>query len=291
MQCRKPIVAGQFYPDDKNECLLEINACIEEGGITAELPEKIVGGIVPHAGWFFSGSTAAMVFSAVKKQNESVDTFIIFGAAHRYMDYRPVVYEKGCWQTPLGEILIDEQLSSAVLKTNLAFADSSIHHPEHSLEVQVPFIQFLFPKAKILPIITPPAKDAIKLGEAIGDIIGSIKDKSIVCIGSTDLTHYGPGYGFTPAGTGVKAIDWADNVNDKQFIDSAVALEAEKLLTNAAENSNACGPGAAAATIAAAKKLGKEKGVLLSHTNSLKIMLTKMGRSSSDSVGYTAIVF
>jgi AmmeMemoRadiSam system protein B len=291
MQCRKPIVAGQFYPDEKDECLSEINSCIKEGKFTGQLPQTICGGIVPHAGWFFSGSTAALVFSAIKKQNTRVDTFIIFGAAHSYLSAKPVVYDKGCWETPMGEILIDEQLCVAVLKTGLAVADNSIHRPEHSLEVQVPFIQYLFPNAKILPVITPPATDAIKLGEAIADIIGSIKDKSIVCIGSTDLTHYGPGYGFTPAGTGPKAFDWADNVNDKQFIDLAVTLEAEKLLSNAAENSNACGPGAAAATIAAAKKLGRKKGLLLSHTNSLKIMLSKMGRDSSESVGYAAIVF
>ena len=291
MQCRKPIVAGQFYPDDKDECLSEINTCIEEGAFTGELPQKIVAGIVPHAGWFFSGSTAALVYSAIKKQNKHVDTFVIFGAAHRYMNTKPVMYDKGCWETPLGQILIDEQLAEMVLKTKLTDADSSAHRPEHSIEVQVPFIQYLFPDAKLLPIIVPPAREAVRLGEAIGDIIGAEKTKAIVCIGSTDLTHYGPGYGFTPVGIGQGAVEWADNVNDKQFIDLAAALEPEKLLTNTAENSNACGPGAAAATIAVAKKLSREKGVLLLHTNSLKIMLRKMNRTSSESVGYAAIVF
>lgn len=291
MQCRKPIVAGQFYPDNKEECLSEIKSCLGEAAFTGELPQQIAGGIVPHAGWFFSGATAALVYSAIKKQNKKVDTFVIFGAAHRYMNTKPVIYDKGCWETPLGQVLIDEQLAETVLKTKFADENSYTHRLEHSIEVQVPFIQYLFTDARILPIITPPARDAIKLGEAIGDIIGLEKGKSIVCIGSTDLTHYGPGYGFTPVGTGLKAIDWADNVNDKQFIDFAIALEAEKVLISAAENSNACGPGAASATIAAAKKLGREKGVLLSHTNSLKIMLSKMGRSSSESVGYAAIVF
>ena len=291
MQCRKPIVAGQFYPDNKEECLSEIKRCLDEAELSGELPERITAGIVPHAGWFFSGSTAALTFSAIKKQYKQVNTFVIFGAAHRYMSTTPAIYEKGCWQTPLGDIFIDEQLAAQVLKTGTAIADCSIHRPEHSLEVQVPLIQYLFDDAKIVPIITPPAKDAIKLGEAVGEIITAEKDKSIVCIGSTDLTHYGPGYGFSPVGTGPKAINWADTVNDKQFIDLAIAMEPEKILINAEEKSNACGPGAAAATIAAAKKLGCRKGVLLSHTNSLKVMLSKMGRTSSEYVGYAAIVF
>jgi len=291
MQCRKPIVSGQFYPDDKDECLGEIKRCLSEAALTTELPQKIIAGIVPHAGWFFSGATAALVYSAIKKQNKSVDTFIIFGTAHRYPGSEPVIYNKGCWESPLGQVLIDEQLADSVSTSGLAIADTSIHRPEHSIEVQVPFIQYLFGDAKILPIITPPSKESIKLGEAIGVLLSAEKTKTIVCIGSTDLTHYGPGYGFTPVGTGLKAIDWADNVNDKQFIDLAIALEAEKLLVSAEENGSACGPGAAAAAIATVKKLGIQSGLLLSHTNSLKIMLSKLGRSSSESVGYAAIVY
>jgi AmmeMemoRadiSam system protein B len=80
-------------------------------------------------------------------------------------------------------------------------------------------------------------------------------------------------------------------VNDQRFIDLALKLDAEGLLASAAENCNACGPGAAAATVAAAKILGKRKGLLLGHTNSNEIMLRKMGETSYDSVGYAAIVF
>ena len=290
MQCRKPIVAGQFYPEDKDDCLAEIKACIEEGAFSGQLPQDIVAGIVPHAGWFFSGQVAAMVFSAIKKQNGSVDTFVIFGAAHSYLNAKPIIYDKGCWESPLGQILIDEQLAELFLKTGLAEADPVAHRAEHSIEVQVPFIQYLLPEAKLVPIIVPPAREAVGFGEAVGEIIGSQKHK-IVCIGSTDLTHYGPRYGFTPMGVGSRAIEWADNVNDKQFIDLAIALEPEKLLVNAAKNSNACGPGAAAAAVAVAKKLGRKEGILLTHTNSSEIMLEKMNRASSESVGYAAIVF
>jgi AmmeMemoRadiSam system protein B len=290
MQTRKPIVAGQFYPGQRASCIAEINECIHEGKSSASLPETIVAGIVPHAGWTFSGSLAAMVFSAIKQRHDKVDTFIIFGAAHGYYGQKPAVYEKGSWLTPLGEAAVDEELAEIVLKTGVAVPDTSAHQDEHSIEVQVPFIQHLFAGAKILPVLTPPNELAIPLGEAMGDITKQ-QQKKITLIGSTDLTHYGPRYGFAPMGTGAKALKWASDVNDKEFIDFALKLDAMDLLTSAAGKLNACGPGAAAATVAAAKKLGKTKGLLLAHTSSNIVMLEKMGAPSEDAVGYAAIVF
>jgi AmmeMemoRadiSam system protein B len=290
MQTRKPIVAGQFYPGQHCSCVDEINECLRLEKLTEQLPETIVAGIVPHAGWTFSGQLAAMVFSAIKQRHDKVDTFIIFGAAHGYYGSSPAVYDKGSWLTPLGEVAVDEELADAVLKSNTAVSDASAHQDEHSIEVQVPFIQHLFADAKILPILTPPSEESISLGDVIGDIIKQ-QQKKIVCIGSTDLTHYGPRYGFTPMGTGANALQWASGVNDKEFIDLALKLQPQKMLASAAENYNACGAGAAAAAVAAAKKLGKTKGLLLAHTNSNEVMLQKMGYSSAEAVGYAAIVF
>lgn len=291
MQTRKSIVAGQFYPGQHDACIDEINDFINSMAPIESLPEEIVAGIVPHAGWTFSGQLAAMVFSAIRQQHEKVHTFIIFGAAHRYIGGEPALYDRGFWETPLGRAPVDEDLADQILEAGPASSDCSAHQSEHSIEVQVPFIQYLFAGAKILPILVPPTEEAIILGDNVGEIISRDKDKKIICIGSTDLTHYGPRYGFTPMGVNSKALQWADSVNDKKFIDAALELEPEDLLATAAENCNACGPGASAAMIAAAKKLGSEKGLLLAHTNSNEVMKTMMGTSSADSVGYAAIVF
>jgi hypothetical protein len=291
MQTRRPFVAGQFYAGHYDSCVDEINECLEEETIAETLPETIVAGIVPHAGWTFSGALAALVFSAIKQQHDKVHTFVIFGATHSYFGKMPAVYEAGNWLTPLGEVAVDGELAEAVLKSGAAVSDSDAHGAEHSIEVQVPFIQYLFAGAKILPILVPPREQAVTLGAAVGDIIARAKQKKIVCIGSTDLTHYGPRYGFTPMGTGTEGLRWADKINDQRFIDLALKLDAEEMLADAAENCNACGPGAAAAAAAAAKKLGKTEGLLLAHTNSNEIMLRKMGETSYDSVGYAAMVF
>jgi len=288
---RKPVVASQFYPGQRDACLAEIDQCLRQRPLSEPLPETIVAGIVPHAGWAFSGDLAAMVFAAVKQIHEKVDTFCILGAAHGYFQPMPALYESGSWITPLGQALIDGELAAAVLAEGAAVADANAHGPEHSIEVQLPFIKHLFPDAKILPIIAGPNKRAIRLGERLGDIIARDRRKKIVCIGSTDLTHYGPRYGFTPAGMGPEALKWATCVNDQQFIDMALKLDPHSLLANAVEKCNACGAGAAAATITAAKTLGKTEGVLLAHTNSNDVMLEKMGTSANDAVGYTAIVF
>ena len=291
MQARKPIVAGQFYPGRHDSCVDEIDECLEEKALGKSLPETIVAGIVPHAGWTFSGSLAALVFSAIKQRHQRVHTFVIFGAAHGYFGQSAAVYETGSWITPLGEVAVDEELAGAVLSSGAAVSDSAAHRAEHSIEVQVPFIQYLFAGAKILPILVPPGEQAVALGTSVGGIISADEHKKIVCIGSTDLTHYGPRYGFTPMGTGAEALKWADRVNDQKFIDLALKLESQSLLTSAAENCNACGAGAAAAAVAAAKKLGKTEGLLLAHTSSNEIMLHKMGTTSAESVGYAAIIF
>ncbi len=294
METRQPVVAGQFYPGAQRACLAELMECLAErpveGAIQGALPQTIVGGIVPHAGWVFSGSLAAMVFEAIRQRHEQVDTFVIFGAAHGYFGSEPAVFARGRWLTPVGEIAIDEELAAAILETGTAVEDPRAHRGEHSIEVQVPFVQHLFEQARIVPIVVPPRERAMALGEAVGRIVRD-GGKKVVCIGSTDLTHYGPRYGFAPMGVGPQGQKWASEVNDRDFIEAARAMDARGLLAGSAEKCNACGAGAAAATISAARVLGKTEGVLLAHTNSNEIMRKKMGSTGAESVGYAAMVF
>ncbi len=289
MPSRKPIVAGQFYPNAKEAVMSEIKSCLGEYALPDDLPAPIVSGIVPHAGWAFSGGPAGMVFNAIKQQNEAVDTFILFGAAHGYYDKTPAVYGEGSWLSPLGEVQIDGDLAAEIVQSEIAINDPAAHRGEHSIEVQIPFVQYLFENAKIVPIVVPASDISVRLGDIVGRII-SDSEKRIVCIGSTDLTHYGPHYGYTPMGFGDEGFQWSKNVNDRQFIDLALELDAENVVTNALDNSSACGPGAAAATLAAAKKLGSTQARLLVHTNSAEVMTAKMGIESQDAVGYAAIV-
>ncbi|MHC5157383.1 MAG: AmmeMemoRadiSam system protein B [Planctomycetota bacterium] len=290
MNVRKPAVAGQFYGGTPAQCLAEIDECLPLRDLKTELPDPIVAAIVPHAGWVFSGELAATAFKAIQQANQHVDTFVIFGAAHRYFGGGAVVYDSGAWETPLGQIEIDTELASLIVDKG-AIADPNAHRGEHSIEVQVPFIQHLFPNAKIVPIIVPVADFDHKFGTHVGQLIHKHKDKKVVCIASTDLTHYGPRYGFCPEGTGEAALKWAREVNDMEFIDLALRMEADRLLEVALEKGNACGPAAVATVVATAKAMGRICGILLGHTTSSDIMLQKFNQSSEESVGYAAIVF
>lgn len=291
MLARQAAVAGQFYGGSEKQCLAEIEGCFSAIKVPEGLKDEIVGGVVPHAGWVFSGDLAGLVFSAIKKVHPKVDTFLIFGASHRYSGREAVVYDKGSWETPLGNIDIDEELAGQITELNGVKADRDAHRDEHSIEVQVPFIQYLFPEAKIVPVIVPSFGFDVKPGNEIASVISKLKDKKVVCIASTDLTHYGPRYGFCPEGVGAEAIRWAKEVNDAEFINLALNLEAEKLFGVALEKSSACGPGAVAMLVSVVKGLGKKEGVLLGHTHSNEVMEKKFDQSSQESVGYAAIVY
>ena len=292
MQIRKPAVAGQFYSGTKEACITEIQQCLDDRPVVGQLPDEIVAGIVPHAGWMFSGGVAGMVFSAVQKVHEQVDTFILLGAAHTLAARDISVYKGDAWETPLGQISIDNELAGDLLKNiNFISYDTDAHYYEHSIEVQVPFIQYLFPDAEILPIIVPPVPTVFEFADKLADFVSCLENKKIVVIASTDLTHYGPRYGFYPEGPGKEGIRWAKEVNDHEFIENAVSVQPQKVLYDALEHSNACGPGAAGALVQYAKNLGKTKGQLLAHTTSSDIMMLKFHEPSEESVGYAGIIF
>jgi len=287
MRVRRPVVAGQFYPSDRAGCIRMIEECLPAQPLTG-LPENIVAGVVPHAGWVFSGPTAAKVFAVIRSQF-TPDTVVLLSANHRWGGFRPAVYGSGAWLTPLGEVEVDADLAQAVIQEGAGtIVDApEAHAGEHSAEVQVPFIQYLFPQARILPILVSPDERAIEAGEAIARAIAASGKRAVV-VGTSDLTHYGAMYyGFAPAGTGERALAWA-RANDERVIRLMLDMRAEEVIPETETHHNACGGGAIAATIAAARALGAQKGVLLEYTNSHQVMPRG---PATDFVGYAAVVF
>lgn len=287
MSVRQPVVAGQFYPASRGECVRQIEACLPDR-LPDDLPERIVAGIVPHAGWVYSGPTAAKVFAAIRAR-ATPETFVLFSAMHRWGAERAAVYGSGSWATPLGEARVDEALAQAVLKegAGLLVDGPQAHAGEHSAEVQVPFIQHLFPAARILPILVPPDERAVRVGEAVARAVAAA-GREVAIIGTTDLTHYGATYyGFAPAGRGEQALAWV-RANDERVIRLMRELRAEEVVAETEAHHNACGGGAIAATVAAARALGAAKGTLLEYTTSHHVMPRG---PASDFVGYAAVVF
>lgn len=290
MLVRQPIVAGQFYPGSADACVKQIED-LRPPDPPEDLPERPVAGIVPHAGWVFSGGTALAVLEAIRSRR-TPKTFVLFGAAHRRVS-GSAIFASGAWETPLGRAEVDEWLAREILSRSggCVTDDPRAHGAEHSLEVQVPLIQHLFPDAKLVPITVVPSEEATEVGRSVGRTVAA-HEYEAVCLGSTDLTHYGPTYGFAPKGTGEEARRWVREENDRRMVDLMRRLDADAVVPESSAHGNACGGGAIAATLAAARELGAERGVLVDYTTSYDVMERRMGRGDPSAlVGYAGVVF
>ena len=290
MLVREPVVAGQFYPGSRAGCLRQIEGMLP-AALPKDVPQRPVAGIVPHAGWTFSGPTALAVLEAIRSRR-SPKTFVLFGAAHRH-GAGHALFAQGRWETPLGPIEVDDFLAREILARtgDLVADDPMAHEEEHSLEVQLPFIRHLFPEAKIVPLTVVPDERAAEVGRAVGRTVQTL-DADAVCLGSTDLTHYGPAYGFAPRGYGAAAVRWVRQENDRRMVDLMLRLDADAAVAEAARHANACGSGAVAATLAAARQLGAERGILVGYTTSYDVLERETGRADPSAVvGYAGVVF
>ncbi len=290
MIVRDPIVAGRFYPDTPEDCAEQVAACQPEQVDVDALPAALLGGIVPHAGWAFSGPTAGHVFAALAARG-TPDTVVLFGADHHRSTRSAGMFGSGRWVSPMGPADIDEGLAAHIAaNTQTIREDPYAHNQEHSLEVQIPFIQNAWPDAKILPIVVAPARQAVDVGLDVARAVEATK-ANVVIVGSTDLTHYGENYGFAPEGVGAEALAWAKDVNDQRLIDAIASMDPEVAFADAAANRSACGAGAIVATIAACKHLGATEAKVLEHTTSYEVATRFMEEAATMSVGYAGIVF
>ena len=243
MRIREPVVAGQFYASEPAICQASVEQLLREVEVDDRVPEVVRGGLVPHAGWICSGAVAVEVWRTLAARS-SATTVVLFGAVHRHRGRQAAVFGGGAWETPLGRLTVDDRLAERILgHTNLILDDPYAHEHEHSLEVQMPLIKHLLPEAKVLPIIVPPTDTAHEVGEAAARTIQAYKYDALI-VGTTDLTHYGPSYGFVPQGIGPEGNRWAKTDNDRRFLELVYALKAEEVVAEARRHQNACGGGA-----------------------------------------------
>ncbi len=280
MEVRRRALPPGWYPASGAECRREI-----EGFLRTAAPKKpeglarVRGGLVPHAGWFYSGRLAACAFAAAAPEKPEV--VILFGG-HLDQD-PPRLLLEDAWETPLGEVALARELAEELArrlpsKREPAGADNTI-------EIHLPMLKFFFPQAKLLLARAPHLGSAIGLGEEAARLC---QERSLSCVtfGSTDLTHYGPDYGFMPVGSGPEATEWVRRVNDARFIEAALALDGAALLRLGPGEGSACSAGAAAAAVSGAKFLGAERGHLLGSYLSADVMAY-----AESFVGYAAIAF
>ncbi len=261
---RTPAVSGQFYPKGKNDLRTEISRCF--ANITSK-ERDVLGAVVPHAGYMYSGTTAAHVYSALPEAG----TYVLIGPNHTGYG-SPVSVSSETWSTPFGEVNSDLDFIKALPK-KIIDTDESAHRYEHSLEVQLPFLQHRFSDFRIVPICMgmQDEETALEVGGEISEAVRKVNRK-VVIIASSDFSHYKP--------------DKVAHEDDAYFIAPILALDTQEFYRRLYERgASVCGYGPIAAMILASKNLGAKRGSLLKYSTS-----GDMTGDKSAVVGYAGII-
>jgi AmmeMemoRadiSam system protein B len=265
MRVRSRMLPAGWYPTSQSRCVKDIEEYVA-GVSPLPIDTRVYGGMVPHAGWYFSGKLAARVFFLTSRTVQP-QVVCIFGG-HLPPDSPPLLTTEDAWETPLGDLPLATECFQPLRKRLKLQEDVP---GDNTIEIQLPFVKHFFPQAKLLAVRAPHSPKAMELGEAVLSVAQELK-LTILAFGSTDLTHYGPNYGWAPKGFGIEAVKWVKEVNDKRFLDLALKLDSAGLLKAAEQDQCACSPGGAAASVAAAKKAGATKALLVDYYTSYDIM-------------------
>jgi AmmeMemoRadiSam system protein B len=278
MSIRPRTLPVGWYPGSAPECQSELAGFVS-GVKPLPAGTKVYGGVMPHAGWYFSGRLAARVFflAAQIKQPQVV---CIFGG-HLGGNSPPLLVQDDAWDTPLGDMPMATAMFGP-LQQKIACRPES--PGDNTIEVQLPMVKYFFPKAKLLAIRAPHSHQAIQLGQAVVQVAHELQ-LSLLAFGSSDLTHYGPNYGWAPKGYGAAAVKWVKEVNDKEYVDRALKMDAPGVLQAAANDQSSCSAGATAAAISAAGTMGAGKAKQVDYYTSYDI------RPDNSFVGYAGILF
>ena len=279
LEIRKPAVAGSFYAGDSKSLNIQIENCFLHKIGPSEIPltnpkrkSNIIGLVSPHAGYMYSGPVAAYGFYKIALDGKP-DTIIILGPNHRGFGEDISIMVEGKWKTPLGELEIDKDVAESILNNSkIIKVDNKAHQFEHSIEVQLPFIQYIFGKdIKFVPICMT-RQDINTDIEIAQSICSSVVDKNILIIASSDFTHYEP-------------QEYAKNI-DKQAIDAILEFNPKKLYDIIyRQNLTMCGPGPITVMLIVCETLGAKKAELLKYATSGNI--TGM---YDQVVGYASII-
>ena len=275
MSIREATVAGSFYAGTKSSLLQQIEDSFTKGYGPGKLPENkkgagsLKGVVVPHAGIPFSGAIAAHSYLAIAEDGFA-DAFIVMGTNHRGVGSGVALYPEGKWETPLGDIAMDatliENLAGGIIDINEA------SHPfgENSIEVQMPFLQYIGREKKfsvaLISMATQDFETANEIGKIIADVIQN-DDRRVMIIASSDFSHEGGAYGRLPP-NGLTADEYARK-QDQLAIAKILKLDPKGLISTVYDNNiSMCGYGPVAALLVAAKKLGATKAELLKYITS-----------------------
>ena len=267
---RYPAVAGRFYPAKADKLSREVDKHLGDAPATAEKVENALGCVVPHAGYMYSGHVAGAVYRRLPTRS----SYIILCPNHTGRGAPLAMMSRGDWLTPLGPVSIDDELAHAVQQAcHLVMEDSAAHEGEHSLEVQLPFLQRAVGKFSFVPIAIGVSGYAML--ETLGHAVAQVAKRApqpLLIIASSDMNHYEP--------------DSITRIKDRKAIDKILALDPQGLYeVIRREDISMCGYGPTIAMLTAAQELGARQAELIKYATSAD---TSGDRSAV--VGYAGLI-
>jgi hypothetical protein len=258
---REAVVAGTFYPGTADDLRRQIEALFRHPlgpgrppTVVHDGPRQLVGLVCPHAGYIYSGAVAAHAYAALAADGRP-GAVVIIGPNHHGLGPRVAVSTADVWRTPLGELAVERSLAQAVVDALPWPAEGEVAHlREHSVEVQLPFLQFLYGDA--VPVVPIAMKEqSFEVAEALGQALASaLAGRDALIVASTDLSHYEP--------------QRVAQANDRFALDAMVAGDPERVVQAALSRTTMCGPGPVAATLVAAQALGAGRVEVLKYATS-----------------------
>lgn len=276
---RKPAVAGLFYEKEPEMLRKQIEWCFKHNLGPGSIPEignkrTIKGVVAPHAGYVYSGPVAAHSYYDIAEDGFP-ETYIVLCPNHTGLGSGVSTMNHGAWETPLGQVEIDGAFADLLIeKTGIMDSNPDAHLREHSAEVQLPFLQYLNPEFKFVPVTMwmQDLQTSMEIGVSIAEAAEEL-NRDVIVIASTDFTHYQP-----------KKQAY---IQDMQVIDAIKAMDEKRMMNVVAEqNVTMCGYGPVAATMVAVKQMGATSSELKKYATS--------GDTTGDNssvVAYASMVF
>ena len=267
---RRPAVAGRFYPGNPEDLRAEAQAYLSQSKSNNQAAVQAIGCIAPHAGYVYSGHVAGAVFARL----EIPERCVVLCPNHTGMGRALAILSEGAWETPLGEVPVDEELAGALKRQFPALhEDAAAHRAEHAIEVELPFLQLRQPKLQIVPIALGTGQFEVleALGVALAEVVAA-QAAAVLIVASSDMNHY--------------ESDAVTRVKDHRAIERILTLDPRGLFDVVTQqNISMCGFGPAVVMLTAARQLGAKSAELVKYATS--------GDISGDRnavVGYAGVV-
>ncbi|MDR2943145.1 MAG: AmmeMemoRadiSam system protein B [Treponema sp.] len=277
MRIREYSLPAGWFPRDPAEVSAQISRFLEK---SAGLEHSSSAVVAPHAGWYYSGRLASL---AVSSLDRTAQTVVVLGG-HLPSGSPVLCAMEDAVMTPFGLMQIDSEMRS-ILQKELKSEEDCFR--DNTVEVLLPMVRFFFPQARLVWLRLPSETSSFSAGKTIVKTAEKLK-RAVNVVASTDLTHYGVNYGFSPHGAGNSALRWVREVNDANFIKAVESGNSSDVLLRAEEDFSACSAGAVLGAMGFAKEKGLGGARLLEYATSADM---ENGGVPDSFVGYAAMAF